>query len=713
MKPKILVLSGYGINCERETKQAFDFVGGDAEIVHVNDLINKEKSLEDYQILAFPGGFSYGDDTGSGNAMANKIRLNLWDELMKFVSSGKLIIGICNGFQILINLGLLPAINKGYGNRQASLTFNNSTRYECRWVHIKNNSSKCVFTKNIEKLHVPVAHGEGKFFASDDVLDYLEKNNQIVFTYSLPNNKPARGQFPFNPNGALKDIAGICDETGRILGMMPHPERAILASNSPDFQKIKEKYKREKQEISVYYHSAINIFKNAVDYIKEHSELLGGSDYASAGVDVDENHLANNLIKKIILQTFDDKVVVGLEGLFSAGYKFDRGEGNFIGQKIVFISNEESLKEDIQQAINEIEKEGGKPLFLTDYLAFGKLKATKATRLVLNIINSVRKEKGGFIPLIGGEVAEMPGVIKQNAAEIVIVITYQTKSSKEGLIDISDLQGDILTTSNDSVGTKTKLGLKLNLMDNLFNDMVGHSMGDIGVQLATPLGIAMYVGHSPSFAQNLINNYLNTVQSSKLENLDFVTHGSEIYCDGEFDIVGSILGIVDENNLLAGKNINKGDHLIGWKSFGVNTNGYSLIRKLGEEEKINYNEMLSGTELTVGQALMQPHEDYRVAINSAKTLFGDSLKGIAHITGGGIKANTIRLLPENVGLTIKINKLPYNPIFDYLQKRGNISEKEMNKTFNRGVGIVFVVDKDYNISNLPKECCIIGEVIEK
>jgi len=274
LKPRILVLSGYGINCERETKHAFDMVGGDAEIVHVNDLINKEKNLEDFQILAIPGGFSYGDDTGSGNALANKIRLNLWGELRKFIDSEKLVIGICNGFQVLTNLGLLPALSKNYGESKAALTFNNSTRYECRWTNLKQNSNKCVFTKNILSLRCPVAHGEGKFFTDPETLEELKKNDQIVFTYTKPNGENANEEFPYNPNGALFDIAGICDETGRILGMMPHPERAILMGSFPDFHMLKEKAKREEKEISEYYGPAVSIFQNAVDYAKDNLQEL-------------------------------------------------------------------------------------------------------------------------------------------------------------------------------------------------------------------------------------------------------------------------------------------------------------------------------------------------------------------------------------------------------------------------------------------------------
>ncbi|MDP3882147.1 MAG: 5-(carboxyamino)imidazole ribonucleotide synthase [Nanoarchaeota archaeon] len=273
MKPKVLVLSGYGVNCESETKYAFDLAGGDAEIVHINDLISGESNLEDYQIMAFPGGFSFGDDTGSGNAMANKIKLNLFDSLMRFIHSDKLIIGICNGFQILVNLGLLPALKGDYGKREVALTFNNSAQYECRWINLKKNSEKCVFTNKITHLHIPVAHGEGRFFAEEDVLKDLWENNQIVFTYSNPGGEPANGEYPWNPNGSLKDIAAICDRSGKIFGMMPHPERAILMASHPDFQKIKEGLKRKKAIIPEYYDPALTIFRNAVEYVKEHPTL--------------------------------------------------------------------------------------------------------------------------------------------------------------------------------------------------------------------------------------------------------------------------------------------------------------------------------------------------------------------------------------------------------------------------------------------------------
>lgn len=268
-KPKVLILSGYGVNCEKETKEAFDLAGGSADIVHVNDLIDKKIKLDDYRILAFAGGFSYGDDTGSGNALANKLKFNLNTEITDFVDSGKLIIGICNGFQVLVNLGLLPGFKDDTGARKVALTHNTSARYECRWIHLKSYSKRCIFTKGIDAMHLPIAHGEGNFYAGQDTLDMLNENDQIVFRYCDNDGNPVYGKFPENPNGAMQDIAGICDETGRILGMMPHPERAIYNINFPEYPKTKELMKRQGKIPEKINPLSFAIFRNAVNYTKE------------------------------------------------------------------------------------------------------------------------------------------------------------------------------------------------------------------------------------------------------------------------------------------------------------------------------------------------------------------------------------------------------------------------------------------------------------
>jgi phosphoribosylformylglycinamidine synthase subunit PurQ / glutaminase len=265
--PKVIVLSGYGLNCEEETLFAFEKAGAKGDIVHINDLIGKSKSLSDYQILAFPGGFSYGDDTGSGMAYANKMRNNLKDQYFEFMSGDTLAIGICNGFQIMVNLGLLPAYKNSAENTKqvVALTHNTSARYRDRWVDLKFNSNS-PWTKHIDTLSLPIAHGEGKFYADESMIKFLEDGDFIAAKYV--NGEICQYQcLEPNPNGSLNDIASIIDYSGRLMGMMPHPERAINFTHRPDWTFLKEKYKREGKELPKDG-PGLKIFENGVNYFK-------------------------------------------------------------------------------------------------------------------------------------------------------------------------------------------------------------------------------------------------------------------------------------------------------------------------------------------------------------------------------------------------------------------------------------------------------------
>ena len=265
MAPKAIIITGYGINSEEETAYCFKKAGAQTDIIHINDLIDGHKKISDYQIMAFPGGFSYGDDTGSGNALANKIRNNLNDEMLNFAQKDKLIIGICNGFQIIANLGMVPATKGQYDKTQVALMRNASARHECHWIKMKTSSSKCIWTKDIKTLHSPVSHGEGNFYAEKEILDHLNSNDQVVLRYIKPDESLANGQYPHNPNGAAEDIAGICDESGRILGLMPHPERFNAFENEYDWPLKKEELIRQGKEIPKDG-AGLKIFQNAVEY---------------------------------------------------------------------------------------------------------------------------------------------------------------------------------------------------------------------------------------------------------------------------------------------------------------------------------------------------------------------------------------------------------------------------------------------------------------
>ncbi|MFW6373814.1 MAG: phosphoribosylformylglycinamidine synthase subunit PurQ, partial [Thermodesulfobacteriota bacterium] len=214
---KALVLTGYGLNCDHETAHACELAGAEATRVHINALIDGSVRLDDFQLMVFIGGFSWGDDHGAGVIQAVRMKTNIGDSLLEFIDQGNLVLGICNGFQTLVNLGLLPGFDGDYRSRSVALTANDRGNFRDDWVSLAvNTDSPCVFTQGIESLELPIRHGEGKFYAEDSVIERLIQNNQVVLRYAMDNGTPADQLFPHNPNGSLHDIAGICDPTGRV-----------------------------------------------------------------------------------------------------------------------------------------------------------------------------------------------------------------------------------------------------------------------------------------------------------------------------------------------------------------------------------------------------------------------------------------------------------------------------------------------------------------
>jgi phosphoribosylformylglycinamidine synthase len=234
-KPRVLILHASGTNRDHEAAAACDLAGGQAEIVHVNQLACGERRLKDYVMLVLPGGFSYSDDLGAGVLWAADLRYRFQEELTAFIAQGRAVLGICNGFQALVKSGVLPgAAMPGAHTCAATLTFNRSARFECRWVYLKPNpASPCVFTQGLDDLlYVPVAHGEGRFLTgAEETLADLQARQQIVLTYVNAAGQPA--DYPDNPNGSVMGIAGLCNPRGNVFGLMPHPEDHILGGQHP------------------------------------------------------------------------------------------------------------------------------------------------------------------------------------------------------------------------------------------------------------------------------------------------------------------------------------------------------------------------------------------------------------------------------------------------------------------------------------------------
>ena len=260
MKVQALVLTGYGINCERETAHAFELAGAAPQLIHLNDLIEMPEKLNEVHILAIPGGFSFGDDIASGRILANRLRYKLGAALNGFVEAEKLAIGICNGFQVMVKMGLLPYFDHSM-QQEVTLTHNDSSRFEDRWVHLAiDPASKCIWTTGIDVMEAPVRHGEGKMVArDDDVLKRLQAQGQVVMRYAYPNGNTASGNYPVNPNGSADDIAGICDPGGRIFGLMPHPEAFLYGYNHPTWTR---------QQL-VHEGAGLKLFQNAVAFAEE------------------------------------------------------------------------------------------------------------------------------------------------------------------------------------------------------------------------------------------------------------------------------------------------------------------------------------------------------------------------------------------------------------------------------------------------------------
>lgn len=263
-KVKVIILRTAGTNCDKETAFAFESAGAWAEMVHINELSSGRKTLDEYKILAIPGGFTYGDDIASGKILANELKFSIESGLERFIKSGKLIIGICNGFQVLVKAGLLPNITGDFKTIESTLTLNDSNKFEDRWVYLKKpkGRARCIWTKGIGGIiSLPVAHGEGKFVPRDkSVLNTLKRDGLIALEYC--GQKGEKAGYPYNPNGAVDSIAGICDPTGRIFGLMPHPERHLSIFQHPEWTRLGSNRPGQGD--------GFNIFKNGVAFAKNH-----------------------------------------------------------------------------------------------------------------------------------------------------------------------------------------------------------------------------------------------------------------------------------------------------------------------------------------------------------------------------------------------------------------------------------------------------------
>jgi phosphoribosylformylglycinamidine synthase subunit PurQ / glutaminase len=254
---KAIVLRAAGINCDMETQYALELAGAQVQSIHINRIIENSGLLNEFHIMVFPGGFSYGDDVAAGKILANQIVHHLYEPVQKFIEAGKLVLGICNGFQVLVKAGLLPGYKSEDNQQIVTITNNDSGKYEDRWVWLEPQSPRCVFMQPGRKIYLPIAHGEGKVVTKDTPsLEQLQSGEFVAFKYVDESGN--EGSYPVNPNGSFGSIAGLTDTTGRVLGLMPHPERFTRPTAHPRWSRMKEPQA-----------DGLTIFENAVKYARQ------------------------------------------------------------------------------------------------------------------------------------------------------------------------------------------------------------------------------------------------------------------------------------------------------------------------------------------------------------------------------------------------------------------------------------------------------------
>lgn len=609
--PRALVLRAPGINCDRETAQACRLVGFETDLLHINQLLKAPERLLDYHLLVIPGGFSYGDDLGAGTLLAKNLVVHLGKQLQQFIDEGRLVLGICNGFQVLVRAGLLPGErNVSPGASQVpvtSLTNNASAQFECRWVTLSTQPGPCIFTRGIDHpIELPVAHGEGQFVLADPaLLSVLQENGQIplVYTINARQISPSSATpsfssllpYPDNPNGSIGNIAGVCNVQGNVFGLMPHPERYIHPLQHPQ--------RRGTQG----HGDGLLIFKNAYEYVKNlHSVNAGRNSlrpYVTMGnVDVGAQFIAPNV------QT----------SYASSG---------------VDIAAADTAKELMRHAV----------------------RATQGPEVLAGM--------GAFA----------------------------------GIYDLSRIQHmrrPALVASTDGVGTKTLVAAQAGRFETIGYDLVNHSVNDLLTQGATPLFFMDYLAMGkldPIHAAAIVKSVAMACQEVGCALLGGETaEMPDVYLPGAFDLAGTIVGIVEQDAIIGSpQTISTGDILLGLPSNGLHTNGYSLARRAFASFALDT--IFPELSEPLVDALLRPHRCYLREVQTLREFPGITIKGIAHITGGGFEGNIARILPPGVQAVIETGAWKVPPIFDLIGRLGDVTSKEMYRTFNMGVGMVLIV----------------------
>ncbi len=592
---RALVLRAPGINCDRETAQACRLVGFETDLVHINQLLKAPESLLDYHFLVLPGGFSYGDDLGAGTLLAKNLTIHLGSQLRQFIDEGRPVLGICNGFQVLVRAGLLPGLVAGHQPR-ATLTDNVSAQFECRWITLSAQPGVCIFTQGIERpIELPVAHGEGQFVFEGDI-SRLETHEQISLIYTHSAGNPGHPvTYPDNPNGSMGNIAGVCNERGNVFGMMPHPERYVHPLQHPQ---------RHASASGKVKADGLLIFKNAYEYTIRLSQPTTSTPSAPVGESPERKPLEKNRT-----------VSYAASG--------------------VNIAAADQAKRLMQEAVQ----------------------ATQGPEVLAGM--------GAFAGVFSAQ-------------------------------NLQKMRHPALVASTDGVGTKTLLAAQAERFDTIGYDLVNHSINDLLTQGARPLFFMDYLAMGkldPVRAATIVQGVAAACQEAGCALLGGETaEMPDVYLPGAFDLAGTIVGVVEQEDVMNSATICAGDILLGLPSSGLHTNGYSLARRVFAPYSLDTVFPKLGESLA--DALLRPHRSYLREVGQLREYLQDRgrfIKGMAHITGGGFEGNISRILPAGMQAVIETKAWQVPPLFSLLVRLGNVTREEQYRTLNMGVGMVLIL----------------------
>ncbi len=600
---RALVLRAPGINCDLETAQACRLVGFETDLVHINQLLKAPETLLDYQFLVIPGGFSYGDDLGAGTLLAKNLTIHLGSQLQRFIDEGRPVLGICNGFQVLVRAGLLPGVvdmsEQQIISPRATLTENVSAQFECRWITLTTQPSSCIFTQNIERpLELPVAHGEGQFVLAGDI-SQVQASGQVPLVYIARDGDLDQSvSYPANPNGSANNVAGVCNARGNVFGLMPHPERYVHALQHP-----------QRRSLANGQGDGLLIFRNAYIYTQQQTDVTSESEVFAKVISVSPS-----------LSSHAEQTRVASDSYTASG---------------VNIAAADQAKRLMQKAI----------------------RATQGPDVLAGM--------GAFA-----------GVLSMK--------------------NLQKMRQPALVASTDGVGTKTLLASQARRFDTIGYDLVNHSVNDLLTQSARPLFFMDYLAMGrldPVLAAKIVRSVADACVEVNCALLGGETaEMPDVYQSGAFDLAGTIVGVVEEDEVTHTSSICAGDILLGLPSSGLHTNGYSLARSIFAPYALDT--IFPELDEPLIDALLRPHRCYLREINQLREYLADRsrfIKGMAHITGGGFEGNISRILPVDTQAVIETKSWDIPPLFRLLARLGNLSQEEQYCTFNMGIGMVLVL----------------------